>query len=59
VDRGIVLTGGGALLKNLDKRLSTETGLPIIVGDDPLKAVAVGSGRVLENVELLKKVTVS
>jgi rod shape-determining protein MreB len=58
VDRGIVLTGGGALLKNLDKRLSSETGLPIIVGDDPLKAVAMGSGRVLENDELLKKVTV-
>jgi rod shape-determining protein MreB len=58
VDRGIVLTGGGALLRNLDKRLSSETGLPIIVGDDPLKAVAMGSGRVLENDELLKKVTV-
>ncbi|MDR2870526.1 MAG: rod shape-determining protein, partial [Deferribacteraceae bacterium] len=43
VDRGIVLTGGGALLKNLDTRLTTETGLPIIVSDDPLTAVAVGS----------------
>jgi rod shape-determining protein MreB len=59
VDRGIVLTGGGALLKNLDKRLTSETGLPIIVSDDPLKAVVVGSGRVLENAELLKKVTVT
>ncbi len=58
VDRGIVLTGGGALLKNLDKRLSHETGLPIIVADDPLKAVAMGSGRVLDELDLLKKVTV-
>ena len=56
VDRGIVLTGGGALLKNLDKRLSHETGLPIIVSDDPLKAVALGSGKVLDDLELLKKV---
>ena len=55
VDRGIVLTGGGALLKNLDKRLSHETGLPIIVSDDPLKAVALGSGKVLDDLELLKK----
>ncbi len=58
VDRGIVLTGGGALLKNLDKRLSHETGLPIIVSDDPLKAVALGSGKVLDDLELLKKVAV-
>ncbi len=58
VDRGIVLTGGGALLKNLDKRLSHETGLPIIVSDDPLKAVVLGSGRVLDDLELLKKVAV-
>ena len=58
VDRGIVLTGGGALLKNLDKRLSHETGLPIIVSDEPLKAVALGSGKVLDDLELLKKVAV-
>ena len=58
VDRGIVITGGGALLKNLDKRLSHETGLPIIVSDDPLKAVALGSGKVLDDLELLKKVAV-
>ena len=58
VDRGIVLTGGGALLKNLDKRLSHETGLPIIVSDDPLKAVALGSGKVLDDLELLKRVAV-
>lgn len=58
VDKGIVLTGGGALLKNLDKRLSHETGLPIIVSDDPLKAVALGSGRVLDDLDLLRKVAV-
>jgi len=58
VDRGIVLTGGGALLRNLDKRLSHETGLPIIVSDDPLKAVVLGSGYVLDDFELLKKVTI-
>ena len=58
VDRGIVLTGGGALLKNLDKRLSHETGLPIIVSDDPLKAVALGSGKVLDDLKKKKKVAV-
>lgn len=58
VDRGIVLTGGGALLKNLDKRLSHETGLPIIVSDDPLKAVALGAGKVLDDLDLLRKVAV-
>ncbi|MDR0454126.1 MAG: rod shape-determining protein [Deferribacteraceae bacterium] len=58
VDRGLVLTGGGALLKNLDKRLNEETGLPIIVSDNPLTAVVIGLGKVLENADLLKKVTV-
>ena len=58
VDRGIVLTGGGALLKNLDKRLSHETGLPIIVSDDPLKAVVLGSSKVLDDIDLLRKVAV-
>ncbi len=58
VDRGIVLTGGGALLKNLDRRLSHETGLPIIVSDDPLKAVVLGTGKVLDDLELLKKVAI-
>ena len=48
VDRGIVLTGGGALLRNLDKRLREETGLPVVVSDDPLTCVARGGGRLLE-----------
>ncbi|QAR33165.1 rod shape-determining protein [Geovibrio thiophilus] len=58
VDRGIVLTGGGALLKGLDKRLEAETKLPILVSDDPLRAVVMGAGKVLDNIELLKKVTI-
>ncbi|MCX8083480.1 MAG: rod shape-determining protein [Calditerrivibrio sp.] len=58
VDRGIVLSGGGALLKGLDKKLMEETGLPIIVADDPLKAVAYGAGKVLDELDLLKKVCI-
>ncbi|MBW1960601.1 MAG: rod shape-determining protein, partial [Deltaproteobacteria bacterium] len=59
VDRGIVLTGGGALLKNLDKLLMEETGLPITVTEDPLTTVAVGSGKVLENLDILKNVLIN
>ena len=58
VDRGIVLTGGGALLKNLDKLLREETGLPITVTEDPLSTVAIGCGKVLENIEILREVTI-
>ncbi|MBU4033445.1 MAG: rod shape-determining protein, partial [Proteobacteria bacterium] len=56
VDQGIVLTGGGALLRNLDKRLSEETGLPIIIAEDPLSSVVLGSGKALENIDILKEV---
>lgn len=56
VDRGIVLTGGGALLRNLDKRLREETGLPIIIAEDPLSSVVIGSGIALENIDKLKDV---
>lgn len=59
VDQGIVLTGGGALLTNLDKRLKHETGLPIIIADDPLSSVVLGSGKALENIDVLKEVMVS
>jgi rod shape-determining protein MreB and related proteins len=59
VDRGIFLTGGGALLKNLDVLLREETGLPITIADDPLSAVVLGSGKTLENIELLKEVSIS
>jgi len=56
VDQGIVLTGGGALLRNLDKRLSQETGLPIIIAEDPLSSVVLGSGKALENIDILREV---
>lgn len=59
VDRGIFLTGGGALLKNLDVLLREETGLPITIADDPLSAVVLGSGMTLENIELLREVSIT
>ncbi len=58
VDRGIVLTGGGALLKGLDQLLSQETHLPITVVDNPLNAVVIGSGRALEEIDIYKEVTI-
>ncbi len=48
VDMGLVLTGGGALLKNIDKRFSKETGLPVHIADEPLSCVAVGTGKALD-----------
>ncbi|GAB7386553.1 cell shape-determining protein MreB [Bacillaceae bacterium] len=54
MDRGIVLTGGGALLRNLDKLLSQETGMPVLVAENALDCVAIGTGRALENIHLLK-----
>ncbi|MDE3060391.1 MAG: rod shape-determining protein [Pseudomonadota bacterium] len=56
VDKGIVLSGGGALLRNLDLVLSNATSLPVFVAEEPLNCVAVGSGRVLENPDQLKHV---
>ncbi|HNS55220.1 MAG TPA: rod shape-determining protein, partial [Syntrophales bacterium] len=58
VDRGIVLTGGGALLRNLDVLLREETGLPVSVADDPLSTVARGSGIALDELELLREVAI-
>jgi rod shape-determining protein MreB len=55
-DRGMMLTGGGALLKNLDKRLSIETGLPVSLADDPLASVVLGTGKMLSDFDLLKRV---
>ena len=54
VDKGIVLTGGGALLHNLDQVLRNETGLPISIADDPLSCVALGTGRALENAKVMR-----
>ena len=58
VDRGIVLTGGGSLLKNLDKRLREETGLPIAMAEDPLSSVVLGAGKMLSNFGLLRKISI-
>src|SRR5689334_14161691 len=58
VDKGIVLTGGGALLKNMDVLLREETGLPVMVADDPISAVVLGSGKTLDHIELLKEVAI-
>jgi rod shape-determining protein MreB len=59
VDKGIVLTGGGALLKNLDVLLREETGLPVMVSDDPVSAVVLGSGKALDHLDLLREVTIA
>ncbi|MCS6797353.1 MAG: rod shape-determining protein [Myxococcota bacterium] len=59
VDKGIVLTGGGAQLRNLDVLLREETGLPVMVCDDPVSAVVLGSGKALDHIELLREVTIS
>ena len=57
MDKGIVLSGGGALIRNLDQRLREETGLPVVQADDPLCSVVLGTGRVLEDIDLLRKVS--
>ncbi|EZH66869.1 rod shape-determining protein MreB [Bacillaceae bacterium JMAK1] len=54
MDRGIVLTGGGALLEGLDKRLGEETNMPVLVAEEPLDCVALGTGRALENLHLFR-----
>ena len=58
VDRGIVMTGGGAMLKNLDKRLRDETGVPIAMAEDPLSCVVLGAGKMLQDFPLLRKISI-
>jgi len=58
MDKGIVLSGGGALLRNLDHRLRDETGLPVVLAEDPLASVVLGTGMVLQNMDLLRKVSI-
>ncbi len=57
-ERGIVLTGGGALLKNFDRRISEDTGLPVSVADDPLACVALGTGKMLDDFDLLRRIRI-
>ena len=57
VDRGIVLSGGSSLLRGLDKLIAQETGLPVTLADDPLSAVAEGTGQVMSQLDVLLKNT--
>ena len=59
MDRGIVMTGGGSLLRGLDSLLNKETGMPVHIAEDPLSCVAIGTGRALETLDLLKRVLMS
>jgi len=59
VDRGIVLAGGGSLLRNLDSLISEETGLPVTLAPDPLTSVVMGAGKALDEIDLLKDVTIN
>ncbi|HKL49266.1 MAG TPA: rod shape-determining protein [Desulfuromonadales bacterium] len=59
VDKGIVLAGGGANLRNLDHLLRQETGLPVVIAEEPLSCVVLGSGKVLDHIDLLKRVAIS
>ncbi|MDD4493617.1 MAG: rod shape-determining protein, partial [Eubacteriales bacterium] len=56
MDKGIMLSGGGALLRGLDKLISRETGIPVYIAENPLDSVVMGAGKVLEEIDVLKKV---
>jgi len=58
MDRGIVLSGGGSMIRGLDQRLRSETGLPVVLAEDPLASVVLGTGKVLEDIDLLRKVSI-
>lgn len=57
IDRGIILTGGGSLLKNVDKRIREETQLPVFITEDPLTTVVLGAGKMLDDLDLLRKIS--
>jgi rod shape-determining protein MreB len=59
MDKGIIITGGGSLLRNLDRRLREETGLPISYAEDPLASVVLGTGAMLTDMELLRKISIT
>ena len=59
VEKGIVLAGGGALIKNLDKLLSQRTGMPVYISENPLECVVKGTGKTLEDLERLKSVLIN
>ncbi|WP_317644380.1 rod shape-determining protein [Sporosarcina sp. GW1-11] len=56
MDRGLVLTGGGSLLRNLDKAISEETKMPVFIAENPLDCVVIGTGKALENIDLIRKI---
>ena len=58
-DRGIVLTGGGAYLRNLDKRIRDEVGVPVSIAEDPLRCVVMGTGTILNDIDLLRRVSIN
>ena len=57
-DRGIVLTGGGAMIRNLDRRIREETGLPVSIAEDPLASVVLGTGKMLTDFKLLRRIAI-
>jgi rod shape-determining protein MreB len=59
LDRGVILTGGGSLLKNLDERIKSETGMPVLLADEPLASVVLGTGKMLEDFKLLRKMSLN
>jgi rod shape-determining protein MreB len=59
MDKGIIITGGGSLLRNLDRRLREETGLPISYAEDPLASVVLGTGAMLTDMDLLRKISIT
>ena len=58
-ERGIILTGGGSMLKSLDQRIRLETGMPVLMADEPLASVVLGTGKMLEDFRLLRKMSLN